>query len=152
MLSYTISGALPARFPKTMLPRIAREFGRACPSTCRAARLIGLAFVSPLRIRSLNRSYRGKDRQTDVLSFSSVEGVPFPSVRTGEQLELGDLFVCPAVARQEAKRRGIDPEEELVRLVAHGTLHLLGYDHATEEEERRMFRLQERIIAASLKL
>jgi probable rRNA maturation factor len=152
MITYQVHGAFPTRFPQKSLPRIAREFGRVRPSKHRISSLIGLSFVSPLRIRRLNRSHRGKDRATDVLSFSSTEGASFPSVRTGEQPELGDIFVCPAIARQEAKRRGIDLEEELVRLVTHGTLHLLGYDHGTEEEEHRMFGLQERILASSLKI
>lgn len=150
MITYDLHGALPARFPKSILPRLAREFGRVQPSKHRKPSMIGLSFVSPLQIRRLNHDHRGKNRPTDVLSFSLVEGSAFPSIRTGEPFEIGDIVVCPMMARQEAKRRGIDLGEELVRLVVHGTLHLLGYDHATEADEDRMFGLQERIVASAM--
>lgn len=152
MITYCVHGALPLRFPKVTLPRIAREFGRVRPAKHRALSLISLSFITPLRMRRLNRQYRSKDRPTDVLSFSVTEGDAFPAIRAKETAELGDIFVCPAMATREAKRRGIPLEEELVRLVVHGTLHLLGYDHATEADEDRMFALQERITASSLKL
>jgi len=68
------------------------------------------------------------------------------SFEAGSGSELGDLAVCTQVAVREAKRRKIDPAEELVRLLAHGTLHLAGMDHATERDERRIFKMQEAII------
>lgn len=153
MITYCVHGALPLRFPKGTLPRIAREFGRVRPAKHRAPSLISLSFITSLRMRRLNHQYRSKDRPTDVLSFSVTEGdASFPAIRAKETAELGDIFVCPAMATREAKRRGVPLEEELVRLVVHGTLHLLGYDHATEADEDRMFSLQERITASSLKL
>lgn len=151
MITYDLHGALPARFPKSTLPRLAREFGRVQPSKHRKLSAIGLSFVSPLQMQRLNREHRGKNRPTDVLSFSLLEGSDFPAIRTGEPMEIGDIVICPTVAREESKRRGIDLEEELVRLVAHGTLHLLGYDHATEPDEDRMFGIQERVVASVMK-
>lgn len=92
-------------------------------------------FVTPQVIQRLNRLYRGINRPTDVLSFAT-DG-------TGE---LGDLVISGAIAAREAKRRGIELREELIRLLAHGTLHLLGLDHVTPREKKKMFGLQEKMV------
>jgi probable rRNA maturation factor len=60
--------------------------------------------------------------------------------------ELGDIIIAPSVAREGAKRRAIGLTEELVRLIVHGTLHLMGYDHADAKTEERMFSIQEGIV------
>ena len=62
------------------------------------------------------------------------------------EFELGDIVICPSYATREAKRRAISAREELLRLMIHGVLHLKGYDHATEDEEMVMFRLQEELL------
>jgi probable rRNA maturation factor len=107
---------------------------------------VGLSFVSPREIRTMNEAYRGKDCETDVLSFP-FEEKGFPDAlrkETGEYL--GDIVICPGYAKTEAKRRGIGAEEELLRLFIHGLLHLRGYDHRDEREEMNMFQLQESLI------
>jgi len=85
-------------------------------------------------MRSLNRNYRGKDYATDVLSFAyggnEVEGEPF----------LGEIIIAPAVAAEQAQRFRTGMENEMRRLLVHGILHLLGYDHETDRGE--MSRLQ----------
>ena len=89
-------------------------------------------------MRRINKCYRNKDYATDVLSFSygrvRMEGVYF----------LGEIVIAPRVAVVQAIRSGVSPEKELRKLLAHGALHLLGYDHETDRGE--MNRFQARLI------
>jgi probable rRNA maturation factor len=97
-----------------------------------------VAFLSEKAIRRLNRTYRKKDRPTDVLSFEGAAG-------TGQ---VGQLALCWQVIRRQAKELEIPETEELERMVIHGVLHLLGYDHEkSRAEARRMFALQEKILS-----
>ncbi|MDL2717296.1 MAG: rRNA maturation RNase YbeY [Acidobacteriota bacterium] len=88
------------------------------------------------RMRTLNRAWRGRDVPTDVLSFSS-----------GEKEFLGDIVIDVPYAARQARRRGHALAREVQILLAHGLLHLLGYDH--EEDDGTMFRLQRRILLAA---
>lgn len=87
-------------------------------------------------MRTLNRAWRGRDVPTDVLSFSS-----------GEKEFLGDIVIDVPYAARQARRRGHALAREVQILLAHGLLHLLGYDH--EEDDGTMFRLQRRILLAA---
>ncbi len=95
---------------------------------------------------ALNRRYRGKDYATDVLSFSygdNQAGVTADSQTGGNEPDapyLGDVVISPEVACRQALGRGISPEREMRRLLVHGILHLLGYDHESDQGE--MNRLQ----------
>ena len=89
-------------------------------------------------IRSLNRGYRGHDRPTDVLSFSQLEGEG-PMV----QHMLGDVVISWETARRQALELDCSFEEEMKRLLVHGVLHLLGYDHERDEEADRLMRKME---------
>jgi probable rRNA maturation factor len=143
MMHVHVSGRVPNRFsPSLVSETIEATFRRAKRS---ASGDVSVRFVSEQEIKTLNARYRGKKRATDVLSFSSQEVSSFPTGPRTEK-EWGDLFVCPSYARKEALRRGIPFHEELVRLISHGALHLLGYDHATERDEHRMFGLQEEVV------
>jgi probable rRNA maturation factor len=99
---------------------------------------MSVAFVGARKMRSLNRHYRGKDYATDVLSFCYG-----PEISDGSPF-LGDIVVSPAVACSQALRFGVSPEKEIRKLLVHGILHLLGYDHETDGGE--MNRLQTRIL------
>lgn len=145
MIAYQLSSELPSVLSRRVLTRIgdALQGVRGIPK--KASISVGLRFVTEREMQRLNRSFRGMDRPTDVLSFSAIEGEAFPSAPTNE-VEMGDLVVCVAYATREAKRRSIEPQEELVRLIAHGTLHLAGMDHATQQDEERMFALQESVV------
>lgn len=94
-------------------------------------------------IQALNRDYLGHDRVTDVISFA-LHG-------PGEPL-LGDVYVGSEQARRQALDEGVPLEEELVRLVVHGTLHVLGHDHPEGEDRlmSRMFLLQEELVQGIL--
>jgi probable rRNA maturation factor len=108
---------------------------------------VSVALVDEERIRGLNRAYRGIDRVTDVLSFG-LDGEPGPDGR----VNLGDLVVCPARARQQAERAGHPFWTELRILLLHGFLHLLGRDHPEEggggksEMEKEEEELRRRLI------
>ena len=85
-------------------------------------------------IHELNRDYRNKDRPTDVLAFAMREG-------EGGELHpslLGDVVISIETARRQAREHGRSIAAEVTQLLAHGLLHLLGYDHRTDEEDRVM--------------
>lgn len=106
---------------------------------------VSVVFVNDTTIHEMNRTYRGVDRPTDVLSFAMQEGdEPFPEV--DELTMLGDIVVSIETAVDQAQRYGHSLERELAFLLVHGFLHLNGYDHQDESSEREMFALQEEIL------
>lgn len=100
---------------------------------------LSVTCVSRDEIRELNRRYLSRDAPTDVIAFEL--GDP-------DQL-LGDVYLSPEVAEREAGERGIDPSVEVLRLVIHGVLHVMGWDHpeGDDREESRMYRVQEQLLA-----
>jgi len=98
--------------------------------------------VGKHKIKSLNREYLGRSGVTDVICFNLSEQDRIDS----EGPLLGDIYICLTRAREQAKELGLPLEEELIRLAAHGVLHLLGYDHENEKDARRMFKLQEEAV------
>jgi len=99
---------------------------------------VSLSFVGDRAMRRLNRTARGKDRTTDVLSFpaAKVPGSPL----------LGDLVICVPVAKRWAARLGRPLSEELSLYAAHGLLHLLGYRHRTADERREMEAIERKLL------
>ena len=86
--------------------------------------MLSITFVGRAAISRLNRRYLGHEGATDVISFGLE--------RVGKRdAVLGDIYICVEVARENAKRQRIAAGEELLRLVVHGTLHILGHDHPT---------------------
>jgi probable rRNA maturation factor len=91
-------------------------------------------------MRSLNRQHRGVDRTTDVLSFPQFDGFPSPP-GSGSELMLGDIVINLHKAERQAREYGVPFYDELKRLLIHGLLHLLGYDHEQgKEADRKMQR------------
>jgi len=101
---------------------------------------LSVALVDDATMRQLNRDYRQTDRSTDVLAFAMNEGQPMPAAPGGLEM-LGDIVISVPVARRQAAGQGRSLRAELTMLLAHGLLHLLGYDHATREQQREMKRL-----------
>ena len=104
--------------------------------------LISVAMVSSRRIASLNREHLGRARTTDVIAFGFKRaGKSGPVV--------GDIYIAPDVARASARENGVSVREEVTRLVVHGTLHVLGYDHPESDARTKseMWRRQERLVA-----
>ena len=107
---------------------------------------VSCVLVDDERIHEINREYRHIDRSTDVISFAMedndqfyVEGMP----RT-----LGDIFISVDHANKQAEEYGHSLRREMCFLFTHGILHLLGYDHMTDEQEKEMFGLQDEILGA----
>jgi probable rRNA maturation factor len=108
---------------------------------------LSVLFVGDRAMRTLNRNYRGRDRTTDVLSFSLREG-RFGGVQPNM---LGDIVISVPVARQQAVDAGITLHQELERLLVHGLLHLVGYDHERGAAAARIMRMKERSLLKRLR-
>lgn len=109
---------------------------------------LSITFVNNDRIQEINREYRGKDKPTDVISFAMEElGEGEIQISGGNMPRvLGDIIISTDKAREQAEDYGHSVERELGFLAVHGFLHLLGYDHETEADEKEMFDLQRRIL------
>jgi probable rRNA maturation factor len=110
---------------------------------------LSVLLVEAEYMAELNHRWMDGDGPTDVLAFpmeeSSVDHGPGES-NGGEPALLGDIVLCPEVAAKQAAQAGHSTADELALLTVHGTLHLLGYDHAEPDEEREMFGLQARLL------
>lgn len=107
--------------------------------------MLSITFVGRVAMSELNRRYLGHQGPTDVISFGLGR-----SGRRGAVV--GDIYICPEVARDNAKQQRVPIGEEMLRLVVHGTLHVLGHDHPKGESRiaSPMWRRQERILARVL--
>lgn len=105
---------------------------RAQPAT------IHVNFLSSQRMRALNRRTFGRDCSTDVIAFGLAH----------DGRVIGDVYVCPPAARSFARSSGVPLREELVRVIVHGTLHVLGYDHPDHagSDRSKMWRRQEHYV------
>lgn len=97
---------------------------------------LSVAIVDLDEMTGLNERFRGKEGPTDVLSFPCDD--PCSVVGPDEPVTLGDVVIAPTVAEQQAAEYGHTVEEELNLLLVHGVLHLLGYDHESDEEAAAM--------------
>lgn len=97
---------------------------------------ISISFVSNEEIQQLNAQYRDKDSVTDVLSFPQYDRID--SIKMGDWVCLGDVIISLDKAKEQANEYGHTFERELVYLTVHSILHLLGYDHMTDEDKKVM--------------
>ncbi|MDO4941045.1 MAG: rRNA maturation RNase YbeY [Erysipelotrichaceae bacterium] len=105
---------------------------------------VSLILVGPISIKRINRDYRNIDKVTDVISFALLDD---EEIQIDEGIiELGDIFVNRDRVYTQAKEYGHSIEREFVFLFVHGLLHLLGYDHMNEKDEKEMFALQRKIV------
>ena len=107
--------------------------------------MISIAFVGATAIARMNQKYLRHRGATDVISFGFAGGGKRGAV-------IGDIYICPDIARANARSQGVTITEELLRLVVHGTLHVLGYDHpdSVDRMKSAMWRKQEKILARIL--
>lgn len=125
------TGALPPRAVERVIGHVlAQERKRAT---------VTVTFLGPRRMRVLNARYLGHDEVTDVISFA----LPQPDGSLA-----GDVYVCRYVAVRQARELGVPVRAELMRLLVHGTLHLLGWDHppGTSRITSPMWRRQEKYL------
>ncbi len=106
--------------------------------------IFNIILVDDKYIHELNKNYRGVDRKTDVISFALEDGDTYnnPYIRM-----LGDIYICVPVAYEQAEIYGHSRTREICFLATHGILHLLGYDHMNESDEKIMFQKQEELLS-----
>jgi len=124
------------------LPRAAelRAWAAAALGRGAAGRELSVLLAGRARSRALNARYRGLDHPTNVLSFPAASGAGAPSGL------LGELVLCPAVLRQEARAQHKSARSHWAHLVVHGVLHLIGYDHERPAAAARMERREIRAL------
>ena len=110
---------------------------------------ISVTIVDNEYIHEINKNYRHKDAPTDVISFAFLDDNPDREqlFHSGQMVVLGEIYISADKAREQAVSYGHSLDRELKFLFVHGLLHLLGYDHMKEEDEKVMFRLQDEILA-----
>ena len=96
---------------------------------------LSVAFLPPEEIRKFNERYRNKKGPTDVLSFES------------DREYIGEVLICPKVVKKQAKQHGLEFEDEIRRVLIHGVLHILGYDHKDPEDKKRMRNKEEELLS-----
>lgn len=129
-----------------------RELASLLKKICRFSGLqqaqLSLVLTDKEYMQNINREFRKKDRPTDIITFSYDEQ-PFP-----EQLHAGpsehDIFIALPVAFENAMEYGVSFIDEIKRLLVHGVLHLLGYDHEKSEEDAQLMREKEEEILVQL--
>ena len=106
--------------------------------------------VSLEEIHKINKEYRHVDRPTDVISFAFEDNNDFSNLKSNEDLprDLGEIFICVDKAKMQAEEYGHSFYREMCFLFTHGLLHLLGFDHMNEEDEKVMFSRQKEILNA----
>ncbi|OGZ71002.1 MAG: rRNA maturation RNase YbeY [Candidatus Staskawiczbacteria bacterium RIFCSPLOWO2_01_FULL_33_13] len=90
---------------------------------------VSIAFVSPQEIQKLNKKYRKKDKPTDVLAFERVSHF---------KEEYSEVIICPSVVRENAKSSKLSLKKELSKILLHGILHVLGYDHERSKKDEQI--------------
>ena len=122
------------------VPTVRRAVTTVLDGQKAGAASVTVTFMSSARMRALNRRTFGRDYATDVIAFSLPHA---------DRL-VGDVYVCPSHARRAARRFDVTPREELLRLVVHGTLHVLGHNHPDDgtRTQSPMWELQERYVRA----
>lgn len=118
---------IPQKKIKSLLEKLNRKYGQPKAE-------VVVSFIGPKAMRSLNKKYRNQDRPTDVLSFSLGEEGP------DGKFYLGDIIICPEVAKKQARQQGHTLSREIEILAIHGFLHLIGFKHfkGIEEEEAKI--------------
>lgn len=109
---------------------------------------VSLSIVNDEEIKEINSNFRNIDKSTDVLSFPQIDYDLDETVMTNEKDEivLGDIIISIDTAKRQAEEFGHSLKRELCFLTVHSMLHLLGYDHMTDDEEKEMFAKQKEIL------
>ena len=110
--------------------------------------IVSVTFVDNKYIHKINKKYRDIDRPTDVISFAFLDNDPNREelMHKVEVVALGDIYISIEKAKEQAEEYGHSLDRELQFLFTHGFLHLLGFDHMKEDDEKIMFDLQDQIL------
>jgi len=100
---------------------------------------LNVVFVNDLYIRALNKSYRGKDEPTDVLSFNYDYDREDMGV-------LGEVYISVETAQRQAKAHKHSLQDELAKLLVHGILHIHGHDHEKDEDYKKMYKIEREVL------
>jgi probable rRNA maturation factor len=132
-----------SRYPKRQAKALAAALERLMAHYGAKGRLVTVVLVDDARIRAMNREHRGVDAATDVLSYPLQEpdDVGIPPVP-----HLGDIIISLEAAERQAEGRNAPPFDEVAVLAAHGLMHLLGYDHPTEDAWQEFENAQQLIL------
>jgi len=144
-----INNLTRSRVDKKLLEKIAKEVLKgekqtSCFAPCNYKAIkrkgigLSIALIGERRMKKLNRKYRRKNKVTDVLAFGQNQQ-KFPIFPKSE-LGLGEVVICLRKVKRNARRFGLAFKKELARVLIHGTLHLLGYDHERNEAEAEKMR------------
>ena len=138
------------RFPYSGLKKgdIAEMAERICELLETGNAIITIILTDNAYIRTINKKYRKKDRPTDVISFAYREN-PFPAGDSSTE-ELGDVYLSLEQAALQSRELGVTMRDETARLLVHGILHLLGYDHETSARDAVRMRKKEDEILGKL--
>lgn len=117
---------------------------RTLKETKNTACTVGVSVVGEMRMQTLNRTYRHKNYVTDVLSFVADDDFLPGNIQTDK--DLGDIVICAKQIKRQAKEFGIPYKQEFTRMLVHGILHLLGYDHIKKRDAKVMLPMQENIV------
>ncbi len=131
----------PAQVTDAMLKRAARAAFLAAPVLPHGTYQVTIVLTDDAEMRNLNRTWRGKDAATNVLSFPADDGIREPGL-------LGDVVLAYETTLEEARQQNIALQDHVSHLVVHGVLHLLGFDHAEDEAAERMESLERTALAS----
>ena len=88
---------------------------------------LSIAFITPLMIKKINKLYRKKNEPTDILSFERISNLP---------KDFNEIVICPAVLKNNAAKEGVSFKKELTKMLIHGILHIVGYDHEVSNKAK----------------
>lgn len=160
-LHINITGNRPISFSDVFFKKVASRTFDLIGFDCKGDLEINLAFVGEKEMQKINKKWRGKNKPTDVLSFSDIET---PQGKLVKKLGLAkasrkkkktefteqtynQILICLPHAKRDAKKIGLNFKQELAMIFSHGILHVLGYDHdRTKAEERLTYEIRDRII------
>ncbi|MBS0372983.1 MAG: rRNA maturation RNase YbeY [Proteobacteria bacterium] len=143
-MTLEVDVAFGTRRPWSPSARRLAGWARAAGGRAAGRAVLAIRVVTAHESRRLNRTYRGKDRPTNVLSFPAE---PVARAARGAARPLGDLAICAAVVAREARRQHKTLEAHWAHMVVHGVLHLLGHDHVRSRDAERMERREVRLLA-----
>jgi probable rRNA maturation factor len=133
--------AWPREIADAALKQAARAAIKSAPALSPGTYEVTLLLTDDAEMRALNRTWRGKDAPTNVLSFPAGDAIAAPGL-------LGDVVLAYETTAAEARAQGIALEDHVAHLVVHGVLHLIGFDHLREAEAERMEAVERSALAS----